>query len=210
MSEVEILRGAQNKYESQKNQVGVLFAWTLFFAAAICVYFAALYVEAVLIGRVFGVALLLFAAALCIERDRERRVVLRQFELRDTRIQHALALCALGLLFVYLQLLIQWPWAFGIAGARLWIVGPGCVCDIPAWWVAGRWLAAFALPCALIPTGRALLQRIITEIMAPNWSASLRATPGQAVGVPFIKYNNAPPAQETATSPPRASWKNEK
>lgn len=204
MSEVLITRG-QGPYEKQSGKTNVLRPLILaavYAAVIVLVYAPAVYLEAVLVGVLFGPALLAGAGWLLFEVNlRDRKITRREID-GGRRLVAAL-LAIIGALFVYLRVIPDgWPWSLMVGGGALWIGTPWSGFAVPAAWVALRYGLAIVLPLGLIPAGTMLLSRILMEIGYPNLADSVRAMAGQLQSKRWIGYpaHTEPQPEPTPTS----------
>ena len=200
MSEMQIIRG-QGPYEKQSTKTNVwrpLLVAGVYAALIVCIYAPAVYLEAVLVGFVFGPALVGGGLAQLLKVSRGDGLEIRWRKIDAGKRLVAGLLVAVGALCVYLRVIDGWPWAWSVAAGRLWIGTPWIGFSVPAAWLAARVGLVLALPLALIPAGIALLSRFLMEIGFPNLADSVRAQAGQLLDRRSIHYPARPEVAQPA------------
>jgi len=211
MSEIQILRG-QGPYEKQTgttNVVRPLVLAAVYAGVILFIYAPAVYVEAVLVGVLFGPALAALGLRLLVAVSFNGGLTIRRKLATDGQRLIAVLFVAVGALFIYLRVIPHgWPWSWATGDGRLWIGTPWAGFGIPAAWQAARYGLALALPLALIPAGIVLLARILMEIGYPNLADSVRAVAGQLISRRWIGYpqpgDPQPEAQPGSNKPREA------
>jgi len=177
-----------------------LLAATIYVALFLFVWLPAVYLLAVLSDWLFAPLVCGTALALLFDvRSGEKgALTLRLRPAPVLRRAFTGVLLLVGALPLYLRCIGGWGWTWAVGDERLWIGTPWGGTSVAATWEFLRWALVIVLPLALIPTGRELCGRFLTEIAAPNLPNSIRAIAGRLRDRRRIEYTDNAEAEADA------------